>query len=419
MSTKVRVAIITILILLIVVFMFGGFSGKVLAGPEVKVVKLGHMADFTNGLRNMSISMQKGVDLAVEQINAAGGIKSLGGAKLEVIHADHQFKAEFAKEASIRLIEADKVSALVLSLPSGFGVMIGKIANDAGVPYYPILVVTPEKTKQGFKTLFCPIADSNQLANYCLKGMNFVTENYLSRKPAKIGYLYADLEYPRTVLNAVGTYAAEMGYEIVARVSYPFPAMDLTSYILKVKAANPDVVFCNTGGGEATLMEKTMYDLGYDPLRLGMFTSYMDIEFIQTLKERAENAIASCFFFEGLNDHSRAFGVAFSAKYGNAPDTNSAVAYQTIRVIAAAIEKAGSADRAAIIKSSQKIKYTRDTGPLILPYRSIQFDETGQIPLSESGIVFSQVQNGKFVSIWPKQAGITMRFKDSWKNWKK
>lgn len=385
------------------------------AKPIVEVVKIGEIGDYSGPSRAICEHQRAGQDMAAEEINAAGGIRSLGGAKLEMIHLDHEFKGELGKEHANRLLYRDKVSVLILGIPSGMGVMVGNLCEDARTPFYPSMVVTPAKTEQGFKTVFSMVCNSTQIAYFAVKLMNEISREYLSRKPTRIGFLYADTEYNITVRKGMLQYMPEFGYEFVADVAYPFPPKDPTSFILKVKAADPEVVFVSPAGGEAPLIDKTMYTLGYDPLRFGMSSSYIDFAYLQTMGEKAEYSFGHGMFIEGLSKEADQFANRFRTRYGYPPDQFSGIGYQMIRVIAHAIEQAGSPDREAIIESSRKMDYTKDTGPLVVPYQRIRFDKTGQIATEDCGMVAFQVQDGKFVPIWPKGSGVTFRFKDTWK----
>jgi branched-chain amino acid transport system substrate-binding protein len=417
MMNKVKLFFIGMLALFLVLIPLLDASEAEQAKPKVEVVKIGEIADYSGPTRAICAHQRAGQDMAAEEINAAGGIKSLGGAKLEIIHLDHEFKSELGKEHANRLLHRDKVSVIILGIPSGMGVMVGRLAENAGTPFYPSMVVTPAKTQQGFKTVFSMVANSHQIAYFGLKLMNAISSEYLARKPTEIGFLYADTEYNNTVHEGMLKYMPQFGYKFVADVTYPFPPKDPTSFILKVKAANPEMVFVSPAGGEAPLIDKTMYTLGYDPFRFGMTSSYIDYAYLASMGTRAENSFGHGMFIEGLTKDATEFADRFRAKFGYPPDQFSGMGYQMIRVIAHAIEQAGSADRAAIVEASRKMNYTKDTGPLVVPYDRITFDETGQIPTKDAGMVAFQVQDGKFVPIWPKMPGTTFRLKDSWKKW--
>ncbi|MFC1969576.1 ABC transporter substrate-binding protein, partial [Chloroflexota bacterium] len=102
------------------------------AAPPAPIV-IGEISAYTGPPATLFEHQKAGMQFAIDEINAAGGIKSLGGAKLTMINLDHEFKAELAKEATERLINKDKVDVFVMGSPSGFGVMIGEICEQAGI----------------------------------------------------------------------------------------------------------------------------------------------------------------------------------------------------------------------------------------------------------------------------------------------
>ncbi|MBI2317604.1 MAG: ABC transporter substrate-binding protein, partial [Betaproteobacteria bacterium] len=266
-----------------------------------KTIKIGEICDYSGPARAICGHQKAGLDLAVEHINAAGGIKSLGGAKLEMIHLDHEFKAALAKEQADRLINREKVNALILGIPSGFGVMVGEMTEAAGIPYYPALVVTPAKTEQGFKNVFSVATTSPMISYAGYEYLNFLAKEYLSKKPARVALLYADTEYNIEVLKGVNAQAKQFGYEVVSTVAYPFPPKDLTSFILRVKASNPDVVLVSPAAGEGPLIDKTMDTLGYDPLRLGLMSAYMDLAYIASMGAKGENSVSIGWYAEAMS----------------------------------------------------------------------------------------------------------------------
>lgn len=393
--------------------------------PKVDVIKIGEISGYTGPIASIAQRVKEGQDLAVEEINAAGGIKSLGGAKLEMSHFDHEWKSEVMKEYVDRFINRDKVHVFLQGSPSGFGVMAGKMCQDAVVPHYTILVNTPAKTQQGFKTIFSTPKDSRMIASTTFEMMNFLADTYFKQKPKKVALLHPDNEYPNQVAEGATKVASKFGYEVVADVVYPFPAKDFTSFILKLKAANPDWLFINPIG-EAVAIERTLDVLAWDPLRIGIEGSYIETALME-LGARAENIISSGPYADEATPDAKAFVDKYQKRWGHAPDSMSAQGYQITYVIAAAVEKAGRegkwdtlADaRKSIIDASRALVYTRETGPMVQPYKRIQYDETGQVPAELCPTAGTQVQGGKFRCIYPKIPEVTLKFRDGWKQWQK
>ncbi len=439
MNKKVIVRLVgALLVLVLLVGMFGACA-KPSPGPapapapapapkpKIEKVVIGEIAAYSGPIASITERVTNGQEMALEEINAAGGIKSLGGAKLEIIHLDHEWKAELMKEHVDRLINREKVHVLIQGSPSGFGVLVGKMANAAGIADYTILVNTPAKNEQGFNNVFSTPKNSRMIAYTTYEFMNFLADKYMSKKPKTIGLLYADTEYNNQVIEGAIKRAPEFGYEVVSDVVFPCPSKDLTSFVLKLKADNPDWLFINPIG-EAVAIERALDVLGWDPLRIGVEGSYVETALIEGLSSRAENILSLGNYSEEATPAAKVFADNYRKKYGDDPDSMSAQGYQIVHVIAAAIEKAGAEGnwdtleyaRLSIIEASQKLVYTDKTGPLVQPYKRIEYGPDGQVPLELTPTAGTQVQDGKFRKIYPEMAGgASMKFRDGWKKWMK
>ncbi|MFC2122129.1 ABC transporter substrate-binding protein [Bacteroidota bacterium] len=388
------------------------------AAPPAPIV-IGEISAYTGPPATLFEHQKAGMQFAIDEINAAGGIKALGGAKLEMINLDHEFKAELAKEAAERLINKDKVDVFVMGSPSGFGVMIGEICEQAGISNWTLCVNTPEKTLQGFETVFSLPINSEMLGYVGLEYLKHIEEEYLGKKPQTIALLHADNEFNNQNAKAWTSHAPEFGYKVVGDVAYTWPSKDVTPFLLKVKATNPDVLFISDVG-EGVQIERALDVQGWDPLRIGLQSSYMGSGIIESLGERAEGLPGVGWFVKGATPDSVTFADKFEAEYGYPADSFSGIGYQNIWVIKAAIEKAGSRDRMAIARAGRELVYTKKDGPFVLPYDGkIDFDETGQVPLGVASGTKMQVQNGAWVSISPPGEGIKFKFRDAWADWKK
>jgi len=396
------------------------------AKPKIEVIKIGEVGAYSGPIASISERLKNGMQLAIEEINAAGGIKSLDGARLEITHLDHEWKSELAKEHVDRLINRDKVHVLIQGSPSGFAVMLGKMANSAGIAHYTILCNTPDKNEQGFNNLFSAPKNSRMIAYTTYELMDFLVDKYMSKKPKTVGLLYADSEYNNQVIAGAIQRAPEFGFEVVSDIVYPFPAKDVSPFVLKAKAANPDWLFINPIG-EAVAIERALDVLGWDPLRIGVEGSYVETAFIEGLSDRAEDIISSGNYANDATPDSMEFADRYNQKFNDSPDSMSAQSYQIVYALAAAIEKAGAEGnwdtleyaRLSIIEASQKLVYTDKTGPMVQPYKRIEFGPDGQVPMELTPTVGTQVQGGKFVSVYPEKPGITLNFRDSWKKWMK
>jgi branched-chain amino acid transport system substrate-binding protein len=171
--------------------------------------------------------------------------------------------------------------------------------------------------------------------------------------------------------------------------------------VQRLKAANADVVMQSSYLGDALLAMKTYKDLGYTPTAiLANDAGFNDSEFLKTLGKDGNFILSREVWALDLAAQKPIIGKAndlLQERYKNNFNGNSARAFTGILTLADAINRAGSTKPEAIQKALRETKIPGDQ--LIMPWDGIQFDETGQNKLGAGIIV--QVQDGKYVTVWP------------------
>ncbi len=122
-------------------------------GAQPKEILVGSIHPLTGPLAPDGASVANGCQLAIEQKNAGGGIKSLGGARLKLVNADHQFKPQVGAAEAERLIREGAV-ALLGAFASAVAMQTTQIAEKHGTPHIVTVAVADEITERGFKTTF-------------------------------------------------------------------------------------------------------------------------------------------------------------------------------------------------------------------------------------------------------------------------
>jgi branched-chain amino acid transport system substrate-binding protein len=158
---------------------FSGFPTSLRSQP--KEILIGSIYPFTDVVSDIGIAKRRGNQLAVDDINARGGIKSLGGAKLRLLLADSEAKEEIARSEAERVI---KDGAVCLTGPflSGNAMTIATLCEQRGVPFVTD-VVAANITQQGFKYTFRTYATPVNMANTMLLYMEqIMKENNIGRE---------------------------------------------------------------------------------------------------------------------------------------------------------------------------------------------------------------------------------------------
>ena len=368
------------------------------AAPAATTVRIGGLWPLTGDLAKLGEETKQGMELAVDEINAAGGLKGLGGAKLEIVWADTQGKPDTGISEVERLAQQEKVVAIIGAYQSGVTTPATQAAERLKVPFVVAMAVSDKITERGFKYTFrtCPKASW-----YAKDQVTFAKDlkDLVGLTIKKVALLHEDTDFGESTAAGQKKYLAEAGMEVTIEVKYPASAADLTTEVSKVKATNPDAVMTVTYLNDAILIAQAR-----EALKMGNIPfvdaagGTVDPEFIKRLGPIAEGWLTMIEYTKyavgakDLNDR-------FLKRYKVDITGNGAYAYQTAWILADALNRAGKADRDAVRDALAKTNYTKDTGTLVLPTDKIYFDEQGQNPNAPLFVV--QVQKGELIPVWP------------------
>jgi branched-chain amino acid transport system substrate-binding protein len=336
------------------------------AAAPAEVIKIGHVAPLTGGIAHLGKDNENGARLAVDEINAAGGIKAGDKTyKLELVAEDDKADPKEGTLAAQKIVDSGAV-AVVGHLNSGTSIPASKIYADANVTQISPSATNPKYTEQGFKTTFRVVANDNQqggvLANYAADQLKAKTIAIIDDRTA----------YGQGLADVVEKVAKEKGMKVVAREFTNDKATDFNAILTKVRGAKPDVVMY--GGMDATAgpMAKQMKQLGIKATLLAG-DGVCSPEFIKLAGDAA--GILHCSMAgEAVEKMAKGaeFVAKYKAKFNQDVQIYSPYSYDAVYVIADAIKRAGKADRASITAAMPATNYAGLTG-------QIAFDEKGDI----------------------------------------
>jgi branched-chain amino acid transport system substrate-binding protein len=341
-------------------------KAPVKAAAPAEVMKIGHVAPLTGGIAHLGKDNENGARMAIEEINAAGGVK-LGDKtyKLELVAEDDKADPKEGTLVAQKIVDSGAV-AVVGHLNSGTSIPASKIYSDASITQVTPSATNPKLTEQGFKTTFRVVANDNQqgavLANYANDALKAKTIAIIDDRTA----------YGQGLADVVERTAKEKGMKVVAREFTNDKATDFNAILTKVRAAKPDVVMY--GGMDATggPMAKQMKQLGIKaPMLAG--DGVCSPEFIKLAGDAA--GILHCSQ-AGEAVEKLAKGADFVANYKKRFNSDvqlySPYSYDAVFVIVEAAKRAGKADRAAITAAMPATAYPGLTG-------QVAFDEKGDL----------------------------------------
>jgi branched-chain amino acid transport system substrate-binding protein len=373
-------------------------------------VKIGVIYPLTGAAASTGIELRNAAQLAADLINGsdkslalplagAGGLPGLKGAKVRLVFADHQGNPQVGATEAERLITQEKVAALSGCYFSSVTATASQTAERYGVPFLNGESSSPALTTRGFKWFFRTTPHDELFVQNAFQFLKELEKK--GHKVKRIAIFAENTEFGTGAARLQERYAKEQGYEVVAKVLYPPKSNQLTSEVQKLKAAQPEVVMQSSYLGDAILSVKTYRDLGFLPTALvANDAGFNDSEFLKTVGKDGNGVISREVWALDLEKQKPVIGKAnalLQARHGVNFNGNSARAFTAVFALADAINRAGSTRPEAIQKALRETKLRGDQ--LIMPWGGIEYDATGQNKLGAGIIV--QVQDGKYVTVWP------------------
>ncbi|BDG59063.1 ABC transporter substrate-binding protein [Caldinitratiruptor microaerophilus] len=389
----------------------GGSAG---GGGAAKVaeVKIGNILPLSGPAAPLGELGKKARELAAEEINAAGGIKSLGGAKLKLIFADSQGKPQVGVAEAERLITQEKVSLLTGTYQSGVAIPVSEVAERYKVPFFAPVPSDDSITQRGFKYLW-RLADTSEMR--VIAQSQFLDDlNKTQGAGLKTVYLiYENTAWGQGVAKSWKKYLPEKGFQIVGEEAYPQGSSDFTPLANKVKAANPDVVLLTSYVADASLLTNTFAEQKVTPkVFLGTSGGYSDPVYLKNTGENAEYFFdVSSWETDVRRPHVQEINEKFQQKFGVLPSNEAVKAYVAMYVIKDVLERAGSLEADKIRDAFNQTNITEGITQVYAP--TIKFDDKGQ--MISQALVIAQYRkvNGKIerVTVWPEKEARSPEFK--------
>ena len=368
-------------------------------------VKMGCVLPLSGGSAAVGNQTRVGVIAAVEQINKAGGIKSMNGAKIEAVFGDSQSKADVGVSETERLIQRENVAVMCGAFNSAVTFPSTEVAERAKTPWVVVGSVKDEITERNFKYVFRINNKAIYDAREQLDGMALLGKE--TGKPVnRVALFYEGGDWGRSHAANIRKLAAERGISIALDEPAPPNQVDFTSQLLKIRSAKVDALVLALYTPDQLLFTRQLAEQRLD-LPFGVHSAGGGTEDPSFYAAVNPKAVAYYFVQEDwqidmldANKDARLQEIDKRARemlsYGMSAYVAQGVS--AAYVIADALERAKSADRQAVRDALAATDIT--SGPaLFTGYRRIKFDEQGQNTFAHG--VISQNLEGKRRTIWP------------------
>jgi branched-chain amino acid transport system substrate-binding protein len=333
---------------------------------------------------------KKSYEIALEEINAKGGIK---GKKVVLEFEDSQGKPEISRSIVERLIDVKKQPVIFGEYSSSSSKAVAAVAEERKVPYMVVTGATDDITQQNYKYVF----RMNPTNNYYTVGlMSFLKEVV---KPKTIAILYESSDFGTSGAEDMVIQAKKFGMEVLVKEQYEKGAVDFRPILSKVKAAAPDVIYMVSYVMDAALLMRQIKELRIDAkLYAGGAAGFAIPEFIQNAKEASELVITATLWSPQVKyAGASAFAEKYKKLYQDYPSYHGAEAYSALYIIKDVLERAKSWSTDDIRAAFQKTDMMTAFGPVKFE------DREGYTNQNFMDTLVMQVIKGKHETIWPQK----------------
>src|SRR6201988_3252022 len=348
-------------------------SAALLHSPAVlraqgAAVKIGVLHPVSGALSYSGQQGRLGATMAIDDVNASGGIKSLGGAKFDPMLGDAQSTPD-GGNAEIEKMNAAAVCAVVGGYASGICLAASQTAARYDLPYIVDVGVVDSIVTRGLKNTFRFGPGFGVITKTALD--NLVTINDQAGKPAKtVMIVHEDSLFGSGLAKLLNAQLPERGFQVLETIPHPTPTRDFNNVVLKIKAQNPDLVIPANYYNEYVLLARTMQQQRVRPKGIysvlgGAASSY---KFVKEFPEAAQYIMDCNHWFDPRNPKAVALKKKTEDK-GEFYTYEVFMNYSCVLLVADAIERAASADRAKIIPALEGSTFSGH----VMPYGPTKF----------------------------------------------
>jgi len=357
-------------------------------GAQGGTVRIGFLQPVSGALAYSGQQGRLGASIAVDEVNAAGGIKDVG--KIEPLLGDAQSTPD-GGNAEVEKMNSAGVCAIVGGYASNICLATSQTAARYDLPYIVDVGVTDAIVSRGLKNTFRFGPGFGVIAKTALA--NLVAINEKAGKPAKtVMIVHEDSAFGSGLAKLLNEQLPPQGFEVLETIPHPTPTRDFNNVVLKIKAANPDIVIPANYYNEYVLLARTMQQQQARPKAAiysvlgGAASSY---KFVKEFPQAAQYIMDCNHWFDPRNAKAQALKSKVEGQ-GQFFTYEVYLNYSATLLLVDAIERAKSSDRAKIIEALASSTFAGH----IMPYGPTKFvngQNQGAVP-ANTQVVGNEIQ---------------------------
>ncbi len=331
---------------------------------------------------------KKSYEIAMEEINAAGGIK---GKKVVFEFEDSQGKPEISRAVAEKIIDVKKQPVIFGEYSSSCSKAIAAVAEERKIPYMVVTGATDDITQQNYKYVF----RMNPTNAYYASGLLSFFKEVV--KPTSIAVLYESSDFGTSGAEDMVKQAEKFPMKVLVKEKYEKGAVDFKPILSKVKAERPDVIYMVSYVMDAALLMKQIKELRIDAkLFAGGAAGFAIPEFIESAKDASEYVVSATLWSPQVAyPGAKEFAEKYKKLYKDYPSYHGAEAYSALYIIKDVLTRAKS-------MAPDDIRQAMKATNMVTAFGPIKFDDKeGYTNQNFMDTLVMQVINGQHETIWP------------------
>jgi branched-chain amino acid transport system substrate-binding protein len=360
-----------------------GLASLPLPAAAQTPIKIGASMSVTGTYAKPGSYQKEGYDVCIDELNAKGGLL---GRKVELVIYDDQSQPATAVKLYEKLITEDKVDAVMGPYSSAVSEAVANVTEKYKKVMVAPLAATTSIFKKGRKYIFMVITPAE---NY----LDGLIDMAAKRGLKTVAIINEDTLFPKASAAGTAEAAKKRGMQVVLQEAYPKGNTDFSALLVKIKAANPDVIAAGTYFDDAVAITRQMKELNVNPKMFGLTVGGDLPEFYDLLKQNAEYVYGSTQWDETLPyPGQKEFLAAYTKKFKHEPSYHAAAGYAGCLIYGEAVKRAGTLDADKVREQLLKMEIKTAFGDYKVDADGFQVAHK---------MVMLQWQDGKRVVVWP------------------
>lgn len=365
------------------------------ASQAADPVEIGVAIPLSGAMALSGQNIQRSIDIAVDDINRKGGIKSLGGAPLKMIYADTTSDPSSGANVVSRLMGGHRLTALQGAYGSSITIAATGVSERQHMPFLT-MSFSDSIINRGYKYVFQVVDTASRMGKAQLQHTLDMAKKAGAEPISTIAIVFEDTAYGKSQAESIKQVAGEMGIKVALYESYAPGLADAIPLVNKIIAAKGQALFINSTISDSVLIVRGLRQLGSNVPIVAGGAGFLEPDFYKAIQKDSDGILveAPALASGPLNDEYR-------TKYGTFMSHAGFEHAIITEIIAQALEHSASRDPAVVAKTLREMTFT-DGDVKLMPGGGVKFDDRGGNSMAHS--VMAQWQGGELVPVWPADA---------------